>query len=257
MKSRKVSFLLFACAAAGCMQATRDSGTHERFAATKRAQREPAADDKPPSPPVRSSMQASPKSEIYTLSDNPGQRVVVYTANFSCVVKDIDVAVTSMQHLAEELGGYLVELRETSVTIRVPSARFHDATDRVERLGQISRRDIRADDVTDEYVDLEARLKNAKAMRERLQALLAKADDIKAALEVEKEIARVSEEIERLQGKLELLKNRISFSTISATFERVYRVEPTPSVTRLPFTWLSELNPNRLTTGAFGPRGDR
>ncbi|HUN80120.1 MAG TPA: DUF4349 domain-containing protein, partial [Phycisphaerae bacterium] len=258
MKFHLVITCVLACTLPGC--ARLDAPTLEQYRAGRFAEDKPssAAYGQPGQPPPSAVIQKTPpKSEILTLSDNPGPRVIVYTANFCCVVKDVDVAVTTMQKVAEELGGYLVELRETSVTIRVPSPRFRDATDRVERLGQVSRRDIRADDVTDEYVDLDARLKNAKAMRERLQALRSKADDIKAALEVEKEIARVSEEIERLQGKIELLKNRIAFSTITVSFERVVHVDPPSQITTLPFAWLTELNPNRLTSRALRQRGER
>ena len=90
-------------------------------------------------------------------------------------------------------------------------------------------------------------MKNAMAVRERLSALLAKAENVQAALEVEKELNRVGEEIERLQAKIELLKNRVAYSTITINFERVYRAAPTPQLMKLPFTWLHDLDPKRLT----------
>ncbi len=149
--------------------------------------------------------------------------------------------------IADELDGWVQAIRGERITIRVPVAHYREAVSRVEKLGRVAHRELEAADVTEEYVDLEARLKNAKAVRTRLEALLEKAEDVKAALEVEKELNRVGEEIERLEGKLKLLKNRVAYSTIAVTFERVYRTAPTPQLMRLPFHWLKQLDPNRLS----------
>jgi Domain of unknown function (DUF4349) len=176
------------------------------------------------------------------------RRIVIYTGNFRIVVKEIAAAIKDVEAIANELGGYPDKIREDSISIRVPVKRYADAIKLVEKLGQVASREEEATDVTEEYVDLEARIKNALAVRARLEALLAKAEDVKAALEVEKELNRVGEEIERLQAKLEVIKNRVAYSTITIQFERVHRTEPTPRMARLPFAWLIELNPNRLVS---------
>ncbi len=175
-----------------------------------------------------------------------GKRIVIYNAGLRIVVKEIDKAIKRTEAFAAECGGYVQEIRSESITIRVPVARYREVVSRVEDLGRVVARRLDAADVTEEYVDLEARLKNAKAVRERLRALLDRAEDVKAALEVEKELKRIGEEIERLQAKLELIKNRVAYSTISASFERVYRTPPTQRIMKLPFRWLRELDPQRL-----------
>lgn len=176
-----------------------------------------------------------------------GRRIVIYTANFRIVVKEIEASIKRTESLAIDFGGWVQEIRGDRISIRVPVAKYQEVVKHIESLGRVAHRELQAADVTEEYIDLEARLKNAVAVRARLKALLEKAEDVKAAVEVEKELKRIGEEIERLQAKLELMKNRIAYSTISVTFERIYRTAPPTQLMKLPFRWLSELDPNRLT----------
>ena len=100
-------------------------------------------------------------------------------------------------------------------------------------------RDIQAQDVTDEFVDVEIRIKNARAMQVRLKTLLERAA-VKEALEIEKEMNRVTQELELLEGKLKLLKDKIAYSTITVHFEpRGSTIQATR--VRLPFPWLTQL----------------
>jgi hypothetical protein len=201
--------------------------------------------------PVDEAPPESPRAILASAGDEMrevpiGQRVVVYTAAFRIVVRDVLPAVQDTRRIAQEMGGYVQRIQGDAVTIRVPAERFQEAVERIEALGQVSHREVEATDVTDEYVDLQARLKNAQAVRERLLALLQKAEDVTSALEVEKELNRVGAEIEQLQAKLEVLKNRVTYSTITATFERMAQQTRFWGVARLPFPWLRELDPSRL-----------
>ena len=175
------------------------------------------------------------------------QRVVIYNAGFRIVVTSVDDAIKSTEQIADEVGGYVQSIKADQIVIRVPVGEYQAVVARVEALGQVVERELEALDVTEEYVDLQARLNNAIKVRSRLEALLEKAETVEAALAVEKELKRVNEEIERLQAKLELIKNRVALSTISVRFERVARrTEMLKGYTRLPFHWLRELDPNRL-----------
>ena len=232
---------------AGCVSRT-EAGARE-FAmqrgfsgADRAAAARNAAAPAPSKPTVRL---ASFKDDQQSL---PGEkRVVIYNAGYRIVVQEIEVAIHETERIAEDLGGYVNTIRSEEIVIRVPVANYKKATAMVEGLGVVAHRELEALDVTEEYVDLEARLKSAMAVRARLEGLLAKAEDVKAALAVEKELSRVGEEIERLQAKLELLKNRVAYSTITVAFERVARVTSSVRVYNLPFAWLKELDPNRLT----------
>lgn len=177
------------------------------------------------------------------------QRVVIYNAGFRIVVLGIAEALERMEQIAAQSGGYVQEIKGDRITIRVPVAQYAAAVERVQTLGQVVDRELQSIDVTEEYVDLEARLSNARNVRKRLEALLEKAENVEAALAVEKELSRISEEIERLEAKLELIRRRVAYSTISAQFERVARqTELLRGYQRLPFEWLRELDPNRLWT---------
>jgi len=120
-----------------------------------------------------------------------------------------------------------------------PRARFDEALGSVEKHGDVLHRDVTAEDVTDEYADLDVRLKNARAMRDRLQQLLQNAA-VKEAIDIEKELGRVTEDIERMEGKLKLLSDQIAFSTITVTFQPIDQ-NPVHDLARLPLPWLKDL----------------
>src|SRR5262249_5445821 len=107
---------------------------------------------------------------------------------------------------------------------------------RIEGIGDVLHRSVAAEDVTDQFVDLELRLKNAHAVRARLEKLLEGAS-VKDAVEIHKELAKITEEIERLEGKLKLLKDRIAFSTITVGFERT-EPQRVRAQALLPFPWM-------------------
>jgi hypothetical protein len=100
-------------------------------------------------------------------------------------------------------------------------------------------------DVTDEFTDLEVRLRNAEVVRQRLEALLAKAASVEDALAVERELARLTQSIELWKGKLKLLRELVAFSTITVNFQ-VRSVEHVKGDVTLPFDWLRQLGLSNL-----------
>ena len=143
--------------------------------------------------------------------------MLIYTANISMSVFQVGPQLDAVEQVARDLGGYLSSRQDAAITIRIPRDRFDDALARIEKLGEVTHRDIKAQDVTDEFVDVQARLKNAYVMRDKLTDLLSKAA-VKDALEIEKELGRVTGEIERWEGRLKLIKDQIAFSTITVSF---------------------------------------
>jgi hypothetical protein len=166
--------------------------------------------------------------------------MLVYTANLGMAVYQVAPGLDGVERVAREVGGYLSSRQDTSVTVRVPRDRFDEAVGRIEKLGDVTHRDIKAQDVTDEFVDVQARLKNAYAMRDRLTDLLARAAS-KDALDIEKELGRVTEEIERMEGRLKLLRDQIAFSTITVTFTPLAPQTVRDSSLLAPFPWLQDL----------------
>lgn len=171
--------------------------------------------------------------------------MLIYTANLTMAVYQVAPALDAIEKIAKDLNGYLAVRSDASITIRVPREKFSAALAQVEKTGDVVHREVTAEDVTDQFVDMDARLKNAMAMRERLQDLLKKANT-KEALEIEIQLERVMGEIESMEGKLKLLKDKIAFSMITVTFAARGEAAVRDMPLRLPFPWLNALGLPRL-----------
>jgi hypothetical protein len=202
----------------------------------------PAADRDSDGIPDKDDMLASNDvAAAKVVPDSPhSAAMLVYTANLGMAVYQVEPALDGVEKAARDVGGYLSSRQDAAVTVRVPRDRFDDAVARIEKLGDVTHRDIKAEDVTDEFVDLQARLKNAYSIRDRLSDLLARAA-VKEALDIEKELGRVTEEIERMEGRMKLLKDQIAFSTITVTFSALAAQTVHDTTLLAPFPWLQEL----------------
>jgi hypothetical protein len=171
----------------------------------------------------------------------PGREpLLIYTATMTLAVYGARDAIGAVEELARKSGGYLVSRGDETVTIRVPTKAFLGALGSVSKLGDELHREVNVRDVTEQFADLEIRLKNAEAVRQRLEALLAKAGKIEDALAVERELERVTQTIEQMKGRLRLLSELIAFSTITVNF-RARPHDQVGSEVHLPFGWLGEL----------------
>jgi hypothetical protein len=176
-----------------------------------------------------------------TLADVPHSAgMLIYTASFAMGVFQVTESMDAVERIAHAVGGYLGVRDDDVIVIRVPRDRFEEAVTGVEKLGNILHRDIKAEDVTDQVVDLEARLKNAYVMRDRLTELLGKAT-VTEALSIEKELGRVTEQIELMEGKLKLIRDQLAFSTISVQFAPISKEEVHDTSLLTPFPWLRGL----------------
>lgn len=179
--------------------------------------------------------------------------MLIYTAAITMAVYQVEPGLEAVERIAREVGGYLAQRSDTAITIRVPRARFDEALHRVEASGDVLHREVSAEDVTDQYVEVETRLKNARAMRDRLEQLLARAG-VKEAIDIEKELGRVTGEIESMEGRLKVLRDKIAYSTITVTFEARGSGAVRDMPLRLPFPWLSTLGLPRLLSLQEGAR---
>lgn len=175
-------------------------------------------------------------------ADAGAPRQVIYSAAFKVVVADVAGTLAAIRAHAEQLGGYLAEVNGAAITVRVPVARFADAVAFVERAGEVVDRQLRAQDVTEELRDLITHLDNDEKLRQRLQALLDKAEKVEDILKIEAELTRVTEEIDRTKGRLRYLEAQVAMSTV-----RVELNSPVPQRGQgsggspLPFNWIGEL----------------
>jgi hypothetical protein len=153
--------------------------------------------------------------------------MVIRNGDVSVQVDSLEIAIERVRLLASSLGGSLGnvsintgehQIRSATLEMKVPSARFDDAMHGMAPLGKVERSVATAQDVGEEFVDVTARIANAKRLESRLVALLTtRTGKLEDVLAVERELARVREEIERYEGRMRYLSSRIAVSTIVAT----------------------------------------
>lgn len=147
-------------------------------------------------------------------------RKLIRNASLDVTVRDensIELAMEQAVAVTERLDGYVASESPGRLQLRIPDRQLDAALDELSSLGKVARRDVRADDVTMQYADLEIRLANARALQTRLRALLDDAESVDEVLAVEVELARVTAEVERLEGQIRFLSNQISYSTVVFT----------------------------------------
>jgi hypothetical protein len=159
--------------------------------------------------------------------DAPPERKIIYTARVELHVANLDEARGKLDALLAEVKGYVAKSDEGGRTgnsrsgtwkVRVPVGAFHDFLARVEGFGELVNKSSDAQDVTEEYVDVEARLKNLKAEEVVLNKLLTeKAQSTADLLAFRKQITDVREQIERLQARLTTLSRLTAMTTIDIT----------------------------------------
>ncbi|HMJ13514.1 MAG TPA: DUF4349 domain-containing protein [Polyangiaceae bacterium] len=166
--------------------------------------------------------------------------LLIYSANLQLAVFEAPQALDRAEQLAKEAGGYLVRRDDRTIVVRVPAAGFHGLLDRMLGLGDVLHRNVSVRDVTEEFYDLQIRIRNAELVRERLEQLLQRAQKVEEALAVERELERVAGEVERLKGRMKLLSELLAFSTITLEFQP-RAVQHVESSVNLPFPWLQQL----------------
>ena len=158
--------------------------------------------------------------EMRTTGADSVDQMIIFTGQlaleveFSATSGAIDEAVA----VAVGAGGYVAEMTNNTLRLRVPSKRFRRAMKQLEALGDVKSRGVQAMDVSEEFHDIEVRLSNLKATRSRIAKLLASSKDLVEILKVEKELQRVTVEIDRIEGRLRLLASQAAFSTVAIGF---------------------------------------
>jgi len=100
-----------------------------------------------------------------------------------------------------------------NITIKIPEKRFEEFGDSIGQIGEIKSKEISAYDVTEEYIDLQARLKNLKNQEKRYIELLGMAKDVQDVLAIEAQLGRIRGEIESYEGRIKYLENTTTYGT--------------------------------------------
>jgi uncharacterized protein DUF4349 len=159
---------------------------------------------------------------------------VIQTASLrvSLVKGRFDQTLDEARSIAASLGGFVVsssasqrqgqKLERGTLVVRVPARAYADAMERLSDLGRIEARNESGQDVSQEYVDLEARARHLEAVERQLLELLDRADTVAAALAVQSKLNEVQLDLEQTRGRLRFLDDQVTYATISlALHERV------------------------------------
>ncbi|MCG2417485.1 DUF4349 domain-containing protein [Aequorivita sp. F47161] len=155
------------------------------------------------------------------------EQKIIKTARLAYETKDVDATHKKILQLASQYKG-LVQSDNSgkdynriykNLVVRIPTENFQSFVDGIsEGVSYFDRRDISRQDVSEEFVDLQARLKAKRTLEDRYLELLKKANNVKEMLEIERELSNIREEIEAKQGRLQYLQTQVSMSTVHIEF---------------------------------------
>lgn len=186
-------------------------------------------------PQVAPGAEAPPAMEegqavAWATQDIVGDRMIVRTGSLAIVVEDTEETLEAIERLASELGGYVSDLQSwrqddqmaATVTVRILAASFDQARERIKELAiEVESENASGQDVTEEYVDLEARLNNLEVAEEELLELLASAQethkDAESILAIYNEITNVRMQIEQIKGRMQYLESASELATLTIT----------------------------------------
>ncbi|MEV4611975.1 DUF4349 domain-containing protein [Kitasatospora sp. NPDC049258] len=174
----------------------------------------------------------------------PDPRYIEYKAQLSLEVKEIDKAVTAATEAAQAAGGYLanqnVSGKDAQLTLKVPSSGHQRALDQLAALGtRTLRLTSQADDLTQQVVDVDSRVKTQQASVDRVRALMADAKTLAEVVSLESELSRREADLESLKSQQQALSARTSFSTITLELHAERTAEPAPAKPRKDGLWAS------------------
>ena len=158
------------------------------------------------------------------------EQKIIKTGRLAFETKDPDATYGRIMDLTRSHDGFIQNDNSgksynrlyRNITVRMPTDRFQSFIDGVsEGVPYFDQKDISRKDVTEEFIDLEARLKAKKELEKRYLELLTKAKNVREMLEIERELSNIREEIEAKQGRLNYLQNKVSLSTVNIEFYKL------------------------------------
>ena len=180
---------------------------------------EPPRTAQPPSPP--------------TYSLEKGSKIIK-TGSMEFQVSALELTKAKVDSILNSFGGYYEQEHfhsygssiSYSLQLRIPNSKFDALIDVLENgIGDLQSKNIRAEDVTEEYVDLNIRLENNLAYLEQYKVILQKARSVKEILEVQEKIRRIEEEIDSKKGRLKYLDDKVKYSTLDLELTELVKAE--------------------------------
>lgn len=156
-------------------------------------------------------------------------RKIVRTGSLTMEVSDISKSQDDITGIAGQSKGYVVSSNQRAdqeepagyISIRIPAGNFNDVMQKLRALAlKVTYENTNSQDVTEQYMDLEAQLKNYQATEAQYLELLKKADNVKDILEVQRELSNVRGNIERVKGRMQYLERTSDMSLIEVTLKK-------------------------------------
>jgi len=163
-------------------------------------------------------------------SDNSIQQKLIKESYLNFETQDLDKTYIQITHFIKQNGGFIQDDNSNKsynrisrhLVVRLPSVEFQKTIDSISKyVAFFDTKRITSRDVTEEFIDIEARLTAKQTLEKRYLELLSKAKNVKEILDIERELSKIREEIEAKQGRLKYLKNKVSLSTINIEFYKL------------------------------------
>jgi hypothetical protein len=199
----------------------------------KRMAAVPASGGKPQSGEDVKPEQSNAKT-FAIMADSQPDRYLIKDATVTVEADDVRKATNLLVESVQAAKGYVSDVHEqtdglgglsATMQVRVPYTVFDRSMQQLASLGKILDKQVTAQDVTEEFVDTQAKVRNLKRTESRLLDHLTRTGRLSDTLLIEKELNRVREEVEQLEGRVRFLSHRIAFSTITLTIKEKARVQ--------------------------------
>lgn len=167
------------------------------------------------------------QTQTALIDTTPTERKIIRNAELNLETEEPEEAQRQITAIAENTGGFVVESQQTnsdttskkhdtiSMSVRVPATKFSDAMAAIRTTSQrVIFETVKGDDVTEEFIDVEARLKAKKALEQQFVEIMKRAATVDDALSVQSQLADVRGDIEKIEGRKRFLENQASLSTI-------------------------------------------
>ncbi len=184
-----------------------------------------------PAPTTITVPMSAPYEDISSSSDSyiPAERMVIKTANVVLVVQDVTISLQQINDLAKNNGGFVINsnIREdqsrlyADISFRVQAAKFDSTLQSLRNLAvNVRSESTSGQDVTEEYIDLDAKLRNLEASESQLLVLMNKAGTVEEILKVQQQLTSTRSEINQLKGRMQYLEQSSSLSSIYVSLEQ-------------------------------------
>lgn len=170
------------------------------------------------------------------------QRKIIRNADLRLEANSPEETQQKIANIAQSKNGFVIETNQTSsnaqtstrdivtMTIRVPADKFEEAVAEIRASGsRVIQENIKGQDVTEEFIDIEARLKTQRALEEQFLEIMKRATTVADTLNVQRELAEVRGEIEKIEGRKRFLENQSSLSTIKVQLQTPTSLSANPT----------------------------